>query len=380
MDAPGIMQRRNQHTPVQAQDSGSLSLTLNRKRGALPSRAGPFIPRTPAPSTLLVSPRLRGLPPPFTPPRRFGFSFPRTTAPCTGAPGCVAWLQQAAAGAHRGKGGERVTGVSTHPRAGWLAGSPRWAGAAPEVRPPQPPQAVVTPRSWGQMSVAQHRSLHTLGFTPRSWHARVEAKARVSDWAGLSDEQRDAARTLGWDVDTWELRWGSDAPPSDIVWKPLPVPPPPRISKLQAIKHPNHQRTHGLFSEQSYHTIGDPYRMGAESVERRKVVAASGVCHEALMTRARGKGFQHLGSGPRHGQTKDAYFSNHAYMEDRQQQRIKELSGHQAALCTDRAHGTHGMTAGQVQVHASLGTSSFVPTSTGAPHFAYSHVTHSTRT
>jgi hypothetical protein len=75
MDAPGIMQRRNQHTPVQAQDSGSLSLTLNRKRGALPSRAGPFIPRTPAPSTLLVSPRLRGLPPPFTPPAASAFHF-----------------------------------------------------------------------------------------------------------------------------------------------------------------------------------------------------------------------------------------------------------------------------------------------------------------
>ena len=40
---PGMMQRRNQYTPVQPQDSGSLSLTLNRKRGALQ----PDFPSTP---------------------------------------------------------------------------------------------------------------------------------------------------------------------------------------------------------------------------------------------------------------------------------------------------------------------------------------------
>ena len=234
----------------------------------------------------------------------------------------------------------------------------------------------VTPRNWERMSLAQQTSLHTLGFTPRSWQSRFEAAARNETWADLSQTQREAAIMLGWDEQSWSLRWGARPPSDGIVWKPAPKPRTPRVSKLEAIKFPNHQKTHGTFQEPSHLTINDPYRQRAEVVERWRVVATSGVIDEALMSRASGKGFEM--KSPRAGRMKDAYFSSDAFMTDEGQQKQREMTQHAMASFTDRTHGDHGMTKDQHISRQPLhSTRSGHP---NLPVFEYAHATRTHRT
>ena len=231
----------------------------------------------------------------------------------------------------------------------------------------------VTPRKWEGMSVAQQSALHKLGFTPLSWQSRFEAASRGQQWQELSDAQREAAMVLGWDEQSWELRWGQ-APPSDgIVWKPPPKHRSPRVSKLEAIKFPNHQKTHGIFQEPSYLTINDPYRARAEVVERRRVVATSGVIDEAVMSRARGKGFETM--SPRKGRLEDAYFSTDQYMADEGQQKQRELTLHAMASYTDRTHGGFGMSSDQ-----HLSRKPLHSTGSGHPKLPIFHYAHANRT
>jgi hypothetical protein len=222
------------------------------------------------------------------------------------------------------------------------------------------------------MSLAQQQSLHTLGFTPRSWESRTEAHARGRSWAELSEKQQRAARNLGWDEEAWTLRWGVPETANGIVWKPEQQPRTPRVSKLEAIKVPTALATHGLFQEMEYVTIADPYRARDERVERRAAFAESGVCHEALMSRARGKGFTM--QSPRHGRMKDAYFKSDPFKSDSGQHLQRELTTHQMAACTDRSHGTFGMTRGQHGSQMMHNTGS-----TALPLFAYGHANRSTR-
>jgi hypothetical protein len=230
------------------------------------------------------------------------------------------------------------------------------------VREPQPPPEVpgVTPRAWKQMSVAQQSSLHALGLTPRGWSQRMEAGARDKPWSELSEKQREAAIVLGWDESSWSLRWGNPQPPDPVQWVQPKPPPPPKVSAVEAIKGRTDFKTLGVFSQPSYISIDDPFRTGAEAVERRKIMPLSGICHEALMSRARGKGFSM--KSPRAGKMRDAYFGathgGHHHTDDPDLQRRREIKEHASFVCTDRSHGTFGMTKSQYAVEAPI----FAPT------------------
>ena len=220
-----------------------------------------------------------------------------------------------------------------------------------DARLPQPPAPVqgVTPRAWKQMSVAQQSSLHSLGLTPRGWAQRMEAGAREMPWAELSEKQREAAIVLGWDETSWSLQWGNQPPPDPVQWVQPKPPPPPRVSALEAIRCNTDFKTLGVFSQPSYTTIGDPFRAASEAVERRKIMPQSGVVHDALMNRARGASFTM--KSPRHGKLKDAYFGKthggHQHSDDPALQKRREVQQHASFICTDRAHGTYGMTVNQ---------------------------------
>ena len=96
--------------------------------------------------------------------------------------------------------GEPQPGVSV------VTGTAVDGGAAPP-----PDHSTVVDEAWSDLTEAQKAAAKTLGYDKRRWNNNKRVASDDKDWAELSDAEREAATVLGYNQANWDADGSSEA-------------------------------------------------------------------------------------------------------------------------------------------------------------------------